>query len=186
MSDFQQKHSGRVRVLVEDGRKGGATEVPFTWEQSLDEVDVYIPSPSPDPVTKKTVPLFNVKGGLLNMRVVMGPGLVAVFEAALGGRADGSECFWTTDDDGHTLHLVISKAVKGEPWPTLFRDELPAAETPEQKKQQPLQTSDLDVARKEMLLQRFQEEHPGFDFTDAQISGHVPDDPMNFLQDPSS
>ena len=186
MTDFQQKHSGRVRVRVEDGRSGGATDVPFTWDQSLDEVDVYIPSPSPDPVTRKTVPLFKVKGGMLNMRVIMGPGIVAVFDSALGGRADGSECFWTTDDDGHTLHLVISKAVKGEPWATVFQDAVAVAPTSEQKNNQPLQPSELDIARKEMLLQRFQEEHPGFDFTDAQISGHVPEDPMNFLHDSSS
>ena len=187
MSEFQQKRSGCVRVRVEDGRAGGCTEVPFTWEQSLDEVDLYIPSPNGEKVTKKTVPSFRVLHGALQMRVVMGPGIVAVFDAALGGRADGTESFWTTDDDGATLHIVIAKAVKGEPWATVFVDATTTKQQPSTSKDTAhgdVNVSDLESARREMLLQRFQEEHPGFDFSDAQVSGAAPEDPMNFMSNP--
>jgi hypothetical protein len=34
--------------------------------------------------------------------------------------------------------------------------------------------------QKKMLLERFQEEHGGFDFSDAQINGMVPD-PQKFM-----
>ena len=187
MNEFQQKRSGRVRVRVEDGRAGGATDVPYTWDQSLEEVDVYIPAPSADKVTKKTVPLFRVQHGKLQMRVIMGPGITAVFDVALGGHADGSECFWTTDDDGATLHIVIGKAIKGEPWTTVFLDAVstqPQAASSTDAQMGQIPVSDLERARREMLLQRFQEEHPGFDFTDAQVSGTAPDDPMHFMTGP--
>ena len=59
MSDFQKTRTGkvRVRVEVEVGKgAGGVTEVPYTWEQSLDEVDVRIPQPSRAPLTRRSVP----------------------------------------------------------------------------------------------------------------------------------
>ena len=34
--------------------------------------------------------------------------------------------------------------------------------------------------QKDMMLERFQEEHPGFDFRDANINGSVPD-PRTFM-----
>ncbi len=170
MNEFQQKRSGRVRIRVDDGRGGGATEVPYTWDQSLDEVDVYIPSPSADKITKKTIPLFRVQHGKLQMHVVMAPGITAQFDNALGGHVDGSECFWTTDDDGATLHIVIGKAIKGEPWATVFLDSI---STQQQQSSSlsgdKMNVSDIESARREMLLQRFEEEHPGFDFTGAQV-----------------
>ena len=179
MSDFQKTRTGKVRVRVEvDVGKGagGVTEVPYTWEQSLDEVDVRIPQPSRAPLTRRSVPHFAVSASVLHMRVVMAPGITAVFDVPLAGRADGSECFWTTDDDGRTLHLVLAKAVVGEPWPAVFA--LPSSSTGGDAS---ATAADLECARREMLLQRFQEEHPGFDFSDAQVSGSAPEDPMGFM-----
>ena len=34
--------------------------------------------------------------------------------------------------------------------------------------------------RKNILLERFQQENPGFDFSDAKMNGNVPD-PRNFM-----
>ena len=38
-----------------------------------------------------------------------------------------------------------------------------------------------DVKR-QMLLERFQAEHPGFDFSGAEVNGQVPD-PRTFMRD---
>lgn len=179
MSDFQKTRTGtvRVRVEVEEGRgAGGVTDVPFTWEQSLDEVDVRIPQPSSARLTRRSVPHFAVCASVLHMRVVMAPGVTAVFDVPLARRADGSECFWTTDDDGRTLHLVLAKAVVGEPWPAVFAASRDSAAAVEE--------GDVEGARREMLLQRFQAEHPGFDFTDAQVAGCAPADPVGFMSHP--
>lgn len=180
MSDFQRTRTGkvRVRVEVEEGRgAGGVTEVPFTWEQSLDEVDVRIPQPSSALLTRRSVPHFAVSASVLHMRVVMAPGVTAVFDLPLARRADGSECFWTTDDDGRTLHLVLAKAVTGEPWPAVFASSRDSSSSE-------CDEGDVEGARREMLLQRFQAEHPGFDFTDAQVSGSAPADPVGFMGRP--
>lgn len=37
-----------------------------------------------------------------------------------------------------------------------------------------------EETQKKLLLERFQEEHGGFDFSDAEINGNVPD-PKNFM-----
>ncbi len=37
-----------------------------------------------------------------------------------------------------------------------------------------------EEVRKRMLLERFQEEHPGFDFSGAEVNGMVPD-PRKFM-----
>lgn len=188
MSDFQRTRTGqvRVRVEVEEGRgPGGVTEVPFTWEQSLDEVDVRIPQPSHERLTRRSVPHFAVCASVLHMRVVMAPGVTAVFDVPLARRADGSESFWTTDDDGRTLHLVLAKAVVGEPWPAVFaachnsNNSSDGGSVPEEDEE-----GDVEGARREMLLQRFQAEHPGFDFTDAQVAGSAPADPVAFMSHP--
>jgi hypothetical protein len=34
--------------------------------------------------------------------------------------------------------------------------------------------------KKKLLLERFQEEHSGFDFSDAEVNGNVPD-PRDFM-----
>jgi len=35
---------------------------------------------------------------------------------------------------------------------------------------------------KKMMLEKFQNEHPGFDFSGAQFTGQVPKDPNNFMK----
>lgn len=73
---------------------------------------------------------------------------------------------WTLDDG--SLLITLTKMRKGETWPCVFKGHsgLDAASTTE--------------VQKKMLLERFQEEHPGFDFSGAEINGTVPD-PRTFM-----
>ena len=184
MSELCRRRSGRLCVRVDDGRGGGTTVVPYEWEQSLDEVDVFVPKPSADRLTRRSVPRFVVRQNTLTAHVVMAPGVCALIEAPLAGRADGSSSFWCTDSDGDVLHIVIAKAVRGEPWPALFA--APAGAEEDAAAVEGSATSSAveagaEQARKEMLLQRFQEEHPGFDFSGAEVTGSAPEDPMHFM-----
>jgi hypothetical protein len=43
-----------------------------------------------------------------------------------------------------------------------------------------LNVMEKEELQKKLLLERFQEEHGGFDFSDAQINGNVPD-PRTFM-----
>ncbi len=57
---------------------------------------------------------------------------------------------------------------KGETWVSVF------------KGHEQVNVLQKEEMQKKMLLERFQEEHGGFDFSDAQINGMVPD-PRNFM-----
>jgi hypothetical protein len=77
----------------------------------------------------------------------------------LGGMAKASESFWTLEDG--TLHVSIEKGQEGETW------------------QSALQGHELDTLtaqedQKRLLLERFQNEHPGFDFSQAVVNGEAP------------
>ena len=65
--------------------------------------------------------------------------------------------------------MILTKARPGETWPAVFVGH--AA----------LDALATDEAKRQMLLERFQMEHPGFDFSGAEVSGSVPD-PRNFMR----
>ena len=73
-----------------------------------------------------------------------------------------SESFWTLEDG--VVHVRVQKLQRGEPWPFALvghGGELNAFENEEVKKR--------------LMLERFQTEHPGFDFSGAEFSGTAPD-----------
>eukprot|EP00921_Rhytidocystis_pertsovi_P007848 GHVQ01013010.1.p1 GENE.GHVQ01013010.1~~GHVQ01013010.1.p1 ORF type:complete len:220 (+),score=42.03 GHVQ01013010.1:213-872(+) len=82
------------------------------------------------------------------------------------GIVNREESFWMLEDG--VLHIQLGKAKKGEVWSRCLvcEDQLdPWSE--EQTKQK-------------IMLERFQEENPGFDFSGASFSGQAPD-PRTFM-----
>ncbi len=76
-----------------------------------------------------------------------------------------SESYWTLEDA--TLHITLQKLQPGEPWPSAMAGHAldPLAAQQDQQR---------------LLLERFQQEHPGFDFSGAQVNGQVPN-PRTFM-----
>jgi hypothetical protein len=72
-------------------------------------------------------------------------------------------------EDG-TLHLTLTKARPGETWAALFVGH------------GALHAADEDAVKRAMLLERFQAENPGMDFSGAAVTGAVPD-PRTFMRD---
>ena len=70
------------------------------------------------------------------------------------------------EDDEVTITLI--KAKKAETWVAVF------------KNHNQLNPMEKEEVQKKLLLERFGEEHSGFDFSDAEVSGSVPD-PKNFM-----
>ena len=66
------------------------------------------------------------------------------------------------------MHLTLQKRDKGQTW---------ASPISGQGQLDPYAT---DLEQKRLMLQRFQEENPGFDFSQAQFSGNCPD-PRTFM-----
>ena len=144
------------RQFVHGGR------VVYEWDQSLDEVNVYIAAPP-------GVPAAAIDCALTVHRVRLGlKGNPPFLDEALTGPIVVGESLWTLDDG--VLQLSLTKMRKGATWPSVVEGhgELDAAAA-------------ADVQRR-MLLERFQGEHPGFDFSGAEVNGAVPD-PRTFMRD---
>ena len=72
-----------------------------------------------------------------------------------------AESYWMVEDD--ELHILLAKMKKGETWACALEGH------------QALDPMMLEETKKSILLERFQEENPGFDFSEARMDGRVPD-----------
>ena len=73
---------------------------------------------------------------------------------------------WELDDGEITVTLI--KAIKADTWLCVF------------KNHSKMNAADKEEIQKKLLMERFQEEHGGFDFSDATVNGNVPD-PKTFM-----
>jgi hypothetical protein len=80
----------------------------------------------------------------------------------------GEESFWTFDPEEREIHIQLVKAEEGEVWESVFLGHEGLVET------------SVEGDKKRLLLERFQRENPGFDFSGAEFTGNVPD-PRTFL-----
>lgn len=137
------------KVFVHDGR------VIYEWEQDLSEVRVFIRPPAG--VTAKMVDC-KITASHFKLGLKGNPPFMNEEFAGLAIPADST---WFMDDG--ELQFVLSKARKAELWTSAFRGH------------EELDPASKLAAQKQLLLDRFQEEHPGFDFSGAEINGMVPD-----------
>mmetsp|Transcript_38605 Transcript_38605/g.60229 ORF Transcript_38605/g.60229 Transcript_38605/m.60229 type:complete len:233 (-) Transcript_38605:1570-2268(-) len=133
----------------------------YEWEQSLDEVNIYIESP---PGVKADMFDITIKADHLNVGIKGSKD--RYLNHTLGGRCKNSESYWTLEDK--ELHITLTKLDKATPWDCALKghDTL-----------DPLTATEV---RKDIMRERFQEEHPGFDFSGAEFNGQVPD-PSKFM-----
>lgn len=98
---------------------------------------------------------------LLPSRVTIGiKGLPPYMDQAPFDTVVPSESIWTVEDG--VLEISLAKAHPGRPWEAAMAGH---------------EGADPDAAaadRKRLLLERFQAENPGFDFSGAEINGEVP------------
>lgn len=161
--------NGRLSFRLEDGR-----EI-YQWEQTLDDVLVYI-RPPPGVAARM------ISCQITPTRVTLGiQGNPPFMDEELEDICVSKDSFWTlvpyedlSKDEKDaapncpSLELTFTKANKGSTWKCVFKGH--AA----------LDENELTDTKKKILLERFQEEHPGFDFRDAAINGEVPD-PRTFM-----
>lgn len=76
------------------------------------------------------------------------------------------ESYWTLEDGALSIQLL--KRDMGESWSAAFKDHEGA---------NVLQTEE---DKKRLMLERFQLEHPGFDFSSAEFNGSAPN-PREFM-----
>ena len=147
------------RAVTYNGR------VIYEWDQTLDEINFYTAAPpgiSAKEIVCKIQPTKLTLGAAAAARPFI--------DEELYGKANVSESLWTLEDG--VIHVTVSKAKPGEVWLAFLKSHAPANPGDKAMLEQTI--------RKELMLERFQRENAGFDFSGATFNGTAPD-PNNFL-----
>ena len=151
---FAQKAKGRLQFKHGD-------RVVYEWEQNLEDVNMYIELP---PVFRpkireqmkkqlepgQTLPELEVKIEITHVTVGI-KGNPPFMSENLGGRIKSDESYWMIEDE--ELNILLCKMKKGETWTCACQGH---------EAMDPLTQQEV---QKNILLERFQEENPGFDFS---------------------
>lgn len=134
--------------------------VVYEWDQTLEDLNLYVRVPPG--VSAKQLDV-KIATGSVTIGIRGNPPYMA---HDLAEKVKTEECFWTLEDG--ELHLQLQKLRKGKSWPGLFvgHGELDPMKAQEENQR--------------LMKERFQEEHPGFDFSDAAFNGMAPD-PASFM-----
>jgi len=137
----------------------------YEWEQSLEEVNIYIKAP---PGVRASQIICDMRHNRLRIGL-RGSDRYFIDEETFGGVMT-EESSWYLDDGG-ILNIVLVKSHRGETWDGALkgRDRMGAVDPFTRQQMQ-----------KDLMLQRFQEENPGFDFRGAEFNGEAPD-PRTFM-----
>ncbi|KAH9253703.1 hypothetical protein BASA81_008321 [Batrachochytrium salamandrivorans] len=135
--------------------------VVYEWEQTIDEVRIYI-SPPPGVLAKH----LSVDIASNHLRVGL-KGNPPFLDHDLASVVVVDDSTWTLQSG--ELEITLAKMRKAETWPGLFvgHSELNAQEQ--------------EQVKRSVTLERFQQEHPGFDFSQAEFSGNAPSNPREFM-----
>jgi len=127
----------------------------------MSEVNIYINAP-PGKAASDLIVNIRPKNLQVGLR---GNDRFFINEATFS-KVDTTESSWYLDSDGRTIHIVLIKAHRGELWESaLLGFDGKGLVDPMTKEQ----------IKKDMMLERFQEENPGFDFRGATFNGEAPD-----------
>ncbi|KAL7439569.1 hypothetical protein ACHAXH_006285 [Discostella pseudostelligera] len=163
----------------------------YEWEQSLEDVTVYIDAPSSG---QRHVTASYIVVNISHDRLQVGlKGCDRYFIDELTfDKVKAKESSWYLDEG--VITIILIKCFRGQTWDSVLRglDDSVAAATTSSSEDVEGNGENNDAVngvvdpftRQEMqrslMLERFQEEHPGFDFRDATFNGEVPD-PRTFM-----
>lgn len=140
-----------------------ATTKNYTWKQTLEEVTISIVLPAgtrgKDVVCK-----------IDNKHLLVKVNATTVLDGELSQPVKASECTWSIEDR-KLLVIVLQKLKRHDSWPSLIVG------------QQDVDAVTLEKMNKQMMLEKFQSENPGFDFSGAEFNGALPANPQTFMDD---
>lgn len=135
----------------------------YEWEQHLGEVVIYVPAPA-------SVPTSKIECTIKPNRLILG--LIGAKDPFLNEQpyeaVEVSESTWVVEDGQIVIYL--QKANNGVVWEAALKGRFNVRLGP----------SDLEKVKKSLMLERWQHEHPGMDFRDAEFNGTVPN-PRTFM-----
>ena len=84
-----------------------------------------------------------------------------------------AESSWYLDSD--TIHIILMKVHRGETWESALKGFQNS-----QGESAVVDPFTKEQIKQQLMIERFQEENPGFDFRDAKFNGQIPD-PRTFM-----
>jgi hypothetical protein len=100
------------------------------------------------------------------------------------GKVDVDESTWSLEEDEDSplqkvICIYLTKANRGVLWDAALKGNPNSTTLSKNADPSPLSVTlnafDKEQVKKELMLQRFQEENPGFDFRGAEFNGSIPD-----------
>ncbi|KAF4666474.1 hypothetical protein FOL47_004075 [Perkinsus chesapeaki] len=149
LMELEKKARGRQPYVYEGS-------VVYEWEQNQDEVHIYVKLP---PGCTKANQLSIILGPKRVQLSLRGASQLYLNHVP-AGLVDKDDSTWFIEDG--EVHIILAKARKAELWPSCFEG------------QAQLDAFTQNEVSKKLMLERFQEEHPGFDFSGADFNGNVP------------
>lgn len=147
----------------------------YEWEQSLEEVNIYINAPP----GKRKGSDFEIKIEPNRLKIGLKGYDRAFIDEKTFGKVDTSESSWYIDES--ILNIILIKASRGTIWDLpLIGKEIGDNDDQNSSIQSTIDPVTKQKITQELMLERFSEENPGFDFRDAQFNGAVPD-PRTFM-----
>ena len=161
----------------------------YEWEQSLEEVTLYIDAPVGQLPKERTASYIVVHILADRLQVGLKGADRHFIDEKTFDKVKPGESSWYLDDG--VITIVLAKCFRGQTWEGVLcghttNDGTAAndATDPNNANRQAMQESIDPFTKQEMqrslMLERFQEENPGFDFRDATFNGEVPD-PQTFM-----
>ncbi|KAL7494626.1 hypothetical protein ACHAWT_003268 [Skeletonema menzelii] len=160
----------------------------YEWEQSLEEVTIYIDAP---PNLPKNNAAHYIDVNILPNRLQVGlKGFDRYFiDEKTFDKVKVKESSWYLDDG--VITIVLAKCFRGQTWEGVLCGHHDAAvqrdgKTSDQSNSgsgvvnESIDPHTKQEMQRTMMLERFQEENPGFDFRYATFNGEVPD-PRTFM-----
>eukprot|EP00899_Mesostigma_viride_P023416 jgi/Mesvir1/4259/Mv22223-RA.1 len=134
----------------------------YEWDQTKEEVNMYVVPPP-------GVPSKSIDCHISHRHLRLGiKGNPPFIDEDFAFPVKSDESFWTLENG--SLHITLQKAERNRAWPGALRGHAQ------------LDATTAEGETKRIMLERFQEENPGFDFSNATFNGACPD-PATFMQD---
>lgn len=130
----------------------------YEWEQSLEEVNLYV---EPPPGLPRHMIIIEITHK--HLKVGIKGHDQPYLDEDTWGPVKPEESIWTMVDG--EININLQKMNKAETWEAALMGRDGAT----------VDASTKEQIRKKMMLDRFQEEHPGFDFSNADFNGMVPE-----------
>jgi hypothetical protein len=146
----------------------------YEWEQTLDEVNVFVPTDAALHATRDLNVLvtgnsIEITSTKSTTKKTDDDDVVVVFPKLRFFRPTiADESVWTRDARTGEIHVQVVKCKKAEPWVGAFVCDSEATAS---------MKGISDEERKRMMRARFQRDHPGFDFSEAEFEDgkEIPD-----------